>query len=988
MRGLKPVDPQAPEDMRELAERLRLRLDRAGFTGVRDVAASCDLSRSTISEALSGSRAPTWTTVSKLLRCCRMSPDADWRRLQERAKAAEVEWRRRTRDGLAAARSAPAPGAPGSRSPQAHVPAQAQVPAAPSPAPSAVPGTFTVRAPYGELPPRVRGRDELMAGLRHALTEDRERIQVLHGVGGCGKTTVALGLARHAKDLGYQVFWLSAATQDGLVTGMRQVARVLAVPEPQIEDAWAGKSSAMDLVWRALDGAEQPWLLVVDNVDEPGRTASRYGSPGDGTGWIRPSGAGLTVVTTRIGNPSVWGGEATCRPVGVLSADDGAEVLVDFAGNAGPMEDARALARRLGGMPLALKLAGSYLARAGRGAGLLRRHATGDVQLRDFAGYARELDRLGTGLLDRGAGGAPEAAAGQDGDQRRYRRLISSTWEISLDLLAEQGLPEARLLMRLISCFAHAPLPAFLLDLDVLEKSGLFPETARADRCETALEGLVDLGLLSVEDITFSRGGDGEEPAAEILPCLTVHLLVHEANALRVQEATGPERERVWRAAAAVARFVSRIDPRTPEMWKLWKVVLPHVEAGIRAVPCAETEALATFLWAGAQAHSYAISSNSRDTRRELARLLLERATELPHGHPTEEHLRRILAEGVETVGDVYRSARAKHGEQDPQTLSARAFWAHELWRAGQLDEAEREYDATLRTLRDAGVELWGGLTIQAQYVQVLADAGKSEAAQAEARALLSALEAGHKDGDDVAVRHHVAHALEEAGLLPEAERTHRDQLAKLEKAGEQDSVLYLDTSSLLCGNLVRQRRHTEALAVVDVLLARYRSVPEPLSAVGRNVVKLYQQRAQLLVEEGRFTEATADLECVLDGLLAHLPPQHSMVIGTRFRLVRTLLECGRHDAAVDELDALDAVLASSGSGDAEAERHRHTSLLWRARASCVGGSCATAVTAYEELLSAADQDSRIARLAREEAEACRSSTAGRPDKDGPSRGK
>ncbi|MBW5426195.1 hypothetical protein GKQ77_32355, partial [Streptomyces sp. BG9H] len=371
MNGLKPVEPRAPEEMRALATRLRQLLGRHGFSGVRDVSGICGLSRTTVSDALGGSRAPSWSTVSTLLKCCRVQPDTSWRRAQEEAKAAEREWRRRTRAGhetagrTAAKRAAAEPpSAPGASGPD---PSPHNAPA------SAVPGTFTVRAPYGELPPRVRGRDGLLADLHRALTADRDRIQVLYGLGGCGKTTVALGLARLAKDEGHQVFWLSAATRDSLVTGMRQVARDLGVPEPRVEEAWSGRASAMDLVWRALDGAERPWLLVVDNVDEPGRTASLHGSPGDGTGWIRPSGAGLTVVTTRIGNPAVWGGEATCRPVDVLSPEDGAEVLVDFAGNAGPMADARALARRLGGMPLALKLAGSYLARTGRGAGLLRR---------------------------------------------------------------------------------------------------------------------------------------------------------------------------------------------------------------------------------------------------------------------------------------------------------------------------------------------------------------------------------------------------------------------------------------------------------------------------------------------------------------------------------------------------------------------------------------------------------------------------------------
>ncbi|MEV7193764.1 hypothetical protein AB0N81_18450 [Streptomyces sp. NPDC093510] len=982
MNNLKPVDAQAPEEMRALAVRLRRLLGKQGFGGVREVSGACGLNRTTVSYALGGSRAPTWNTVSTLLKCCRIAPDADWRRQQEAAKRAEREWRRRTRartrDELAAPSPTPphvasyspsAPSAPYSPSPPSapSAPSVPSVPSAPEtaghPGQSAVPGTFTVRAPYGELPPRVRGRDGLLAELREELTGDRDRIQVLHGLGGCGKTTVALGLARLAKDLGHQVFWLSAATQDSLLTGMRQVARDLGVPEARIEDAWSGRSSAMDLVWRALDGATRPWLLVFDNVDEPDRTTSLHGSPGDGTGWIRPGAAGLTLVTTRIGNPAVWGGEATCRPVGVLSPEDGAEVLIDFAGNAGPMADARDLARRLGGMPLALKLAGSYLARAGRGAGLLRRRGAEGGYVRDFAGYARELDRLGTGLLDRG-----EGAGGPDGDQRRYRRLISGTWEISLDLLAEQGLPEARLLMRLISCFAHAPLPAFLLDLDVLEQSGLFQGPARAESCETALEGLVDLGLLTVE-----------EAARESLPCLTAHPLVLEANALRVQESSGAERERLWHAAASVAVFAARLDSRSLEMWKVWKLVLPHLEAGIRAVPREETESLAAFLWAGRQAHLYAVASNSRDADELFTRLLLERVDELPEGHPVGEFIRRKLAEGVEPAHEAYLSAREKLGEESFGTLSAWAGWASELRHAGRPHEAERE----LHTLLDVAqrLEMNGTLVIRAEYVQVLAEAGKAEAARAEAHALLSALEAEHVDENDVAVRHHVAHALEEAGLLAEAEQAHRDQLSLLEQAGEQNSVLYLDTASLLCGNLVQQERPAEALEVVGGLLERYDSVPDTRGAVGRGVVKLYQQRGELLYAEGHFEAAAADLGRALEGLLSYLPPHHFAVIDLRLKLVPAHLKRGEHGAALRELDALDSALAHD---EVELDGFGHIALLWRARATHEAGSCAAARALYEELLSAGDET--IVRLARTGIESCGAASAAGPGGSGPPR--
>ncbi|MBW5426136.1 hypothetical protein GKQ77_32035 [Streptomyces sp. BG9H] len=608
--------------------------------------------------------------------------------------------------------------------------------------------------------------------------------------------------------------------------------------------------------------------------------------------------------------------------------------------------------------------------------------------MRDFAGYARELDRLGTGLLDRGEGGGPETASGADGDQRHYRRLISSTWEISLDLLEEQGLPEARLLMRLLSCFAHAPVPAFLLDLDVLEDSGLFPESPGADRCEAALEGLVDLGLLAVEDVTFSRSSDSGEPLTERLPCLTAHPLVLEANALRLREAAGAERERVWHAASAVALSASRLDFRVVETWKVWKLVLPHIEAGIRAVPREEVTSLAAFLWAGKKAHGYAVTSNSRGADDVLARLLRDRSAELPDGHPTQEYLRTTLSEGLEAVHQAYLSMRAKVGEEDAAAVWARASWAHELGRAGNLDQAQHEYQAVLRLLRRTDPDVQSAVAVHADYVRVLAKGGRTEAAQTEARELLRALDAGPRDVVDVAALHVVALALQEAGLLPETEQVHRDQLGRLERAGEQDSDLYLDISSLLCGNLIDQDRAPEALVILDKLLERYESALRSREPAGRDLVKLYQQRARLLSWAHRDEEAEADLRLVLDQLLASLPPHHPTALGSRFQLSSIHRNCGQHSAAVRELDLIDAALDSD---EESAAKWRPLSLLCRARASYAAGSCQQALALYEELLANPDQNTRITRAAREDVEevsrALAAEQAGEDMEDGPSHG-
>lgn len=949
--GLAPLDPESPEKVRELAHRLRQVLAQAGFTGVREIAASCTLSRTTVSDALAGNRGPTWNTVAALLELCQVPRTTSWRRLQEEAKAAERSQKseRRGRAGATGIASRPV----GSDSTTAPV----RETGAP------LPGTFSIRAPFGELPPQVRGRGDLLAALGRELAGSGGRVQVLHGLGGCGKTTVALQLARIAHDRGYRVFWVSAGSRERLTSGMRQVASELGVPEESIEAAWSGRSSATDLVWRALDGAGGPWLLVVDNLDEPSVAASEEGAVGDGTGWIRASPAGLTVVTTRIGNPMVWGAQATCRPVDALSPEDGATVLVDFAGAAGPEADARRLSEQLGGLPLALRLAGSYLARARKGVGLLRGAGGERGGVRDFAGYTRVLDRLGAQLLDQGE------PRGSSAGERRLRRLVSHTWEMSLDLLAEQGITEARLLMRLLSCFGRAPFPVEVLRQALDKDSSLF--SGSAERCEAALEALVDVSLLSVEEVKILV--DSETSTHTVLPCLTAHPLVLETNALQIRNAAEPTRVQLWRGAAVLAAQLARVSDK-PGMWKVWQLLVPHVRAGVRDVPESPEELLATFLEAGLSARRYALASNSRALAEELTTLLIERADALPEGHSVRLAAWRAYhdeaddTDRAEAARELYETHLRHWGADHETTLAARLMWAKALRDGGRVSEAEREFRAVSTAVHQMAGISSEALVAHAFLVHLLADQGRTEEAANEARGLMAAFGAW-QNGADVSLAHHVAHALDAADLLADAEAQYRGILAELEKAAEEDSPLYRDMARHLAENLARQNRVREAIDVFGELLDRYRADPETVAGRLDALVRLYDKRVDLQLTSGEADRAESELRSFLADDLASLDTADENVVHTRLTLVSVLLVQQRPTEAGRELDAVEAALATRG---AEAVSAHWPTRLWRARWHCARGSCTEAVDVYDEVIEVLADKPDLARTVIDEAAACR----------------
>ncbi|MFE4019712.1 NB-ARC domain-containing protein [Streptomyces sp. NPDC059101] len=828
------------------------------------------------------------------------------------------------------------------------------------------PGTYSVRPPYGELPVRLRGRDSLLTDLEWALAEGHEQVQVLHGLGGCGKTTVALRLAQHARNLGHQVFWVSATTNERLLTGMFQIARELGVADDDLNRAWAGRSSALDLVWRCLDRADQRWLLVVDAVDDLSVVVSEHGSSGDGTGWIRPSRSGLTVVTSRVGNPLLWGTEAVCRAVDMLSAEDGARVLADLTGNAGPVEDARTLAARLGGLPLALHLAGAYLAKVRRGLGFARR--TIDIRtIEDFAGYTAELDRLGAPLLD---AGEPFRFGVDD---KRVRRLVSHTWEISLDLLAQQGLPGARLLMRVLSCFAPSPFPTTLLAYGLVSPEGEFPEGF--EHGDAAVDALIDVGLLNLENVDVSVGGSGKANAVNL--CLTAHPLVLDINAAQVRNGDGAAE--VWRAAANVARWMGG-GTNTPDRWKRWQVLVPHVLAALRSAPSDDVESLAWFVEVGWAAHGYCLASNSLEQADELLRLMMERAAALPETRPV---VGAIRGQYYEASGDVdesrrlFEETRAERGPQDMETLQFQFRWARALESAGQLHAAEAQLCAVLDELRSNSVSK-NSLLVHAVLVQVLARQGKDERAAAEAQALLSVVETDPAELD-VTVLHQVGHALAEGHQVERAESAYGALLARLDKEGEQLSPLYRDISLELLGLLLQGGRERAAIALISRLLSLYMPAGHDSRVSLVNLADLIQTRLSLQLEMAECCGVEDELQGLLRDQLRVNGGIGLLIVELRIALVRVFIAHRDFAQAQEQLELAEEATVAAESGTVPLWTIR----LWGARFLCAQDRCTEAQGCYEQVVALLAHDPDGMACVAKEAAGCLAAALGGETRDG-----
>ena len=127
----------------------------------------------------------------------------------------------------------------------------------PSPAPAVRPGPLPVAAPLGKLPAEVRGREGLIGELRRALRPypwRASRAFVIAGMGGLGKSTVALTAARMARERGYRVWWVRAADTAQLTSGMLEVLRELGAPELVTVPVREGARTAPERAWKFLNG--------------------------------------------------------------------------------------------------------------------------------------------------------------------------------------------------------------------------------------------------------------------------------------------------------------------------------------------------------------------------------------------------------------------------------------------------------------------------------------------------------------------------------------------------------------------------------------------------------------------------------------------------------------------------------------------------------------------------------------------------------------
>ncbi|WP_431872051.1 tetratricopeptide repeat protein [Nocardiopsis eucommiae] len=626
-----------------------------------------------------------------------------------------------------------------------------------------------VAAPVHDVsldPPRpstaVRGRDSLLDALRAAMERGAPVPHVLTGPGGFGKTTVAASLAEHARSEGWTVFWVRP---DTIQPSMLEAAVELGGSRQEADQFRAAPRQAARWVWRHLDAAPRPWLLVIDNADQP-ELLDPENRPGEQRGWMRSSPGGFVLVTSRVDDPGLWA-PATVHRLGSLHGQEAVDALVDHAGGRRP-SGSDELAARLGGIPLALSLAGRILATHGvlfPDARSLLEHIEEDVS---------RLDALATPMSQ---GGGTE------------RQLLSGVWNVSLRLVSDQN-PQAIPLLRVLAVFGSdgRAVPMAKLPLEDLRGGRLDLHSIPLDAASLArtLNALVVHGLVTVI-------GTGNDMALQLHPLVSEGVrsgmteqdlpLVEEMGTLldrqgeqdlRFQIAARGTLARLWSKLSAHSEEDSNRTPEFTNQRELGRALLliGLPEPGERLFTKLVADATRVL---GAE-NSFTLKARHFLAEAKMYQGLLDEA---------EEEFRALLSTVTSALG-----------ADDVATTEVRYMLALVLVRRERWAEAEKQlqrvYDERVATSGETEPSV---LFTAATLAYVAVKQGRAREGERTLRRVYAIREStlGAEHSQTLNVLQDLAHAVETDGRLAEAERMFRrvrDVRREHVGAGLPDTVL------------------------------------------------------------------------------------------------------------------------------------------------------------------------------------------------------
>ena len=403
------------------------------------------------------------------------------------------------------------------------------------------------------------GRTGELARMHELLTGEQAAPVVLYGLGGMGKSQLAVEYAHAHRDQ-LMVVW-AARADDPSVLAADIAALGVATGAADAAEADIEVQLTATRGWLTSHAG---WLVIIDNVDDPAVLPAVHR--------LIPNGRlGRVIITSRI---STWPGRYHRLEVTALDTDPAARLLLRSTADA-DVEAAQSLAADLGGLPLALQQAASYCQQNGK-------------TLASYLALFRNTRRQARLL-----------AAGADGDE-----TVATTWAVSVGQVRHSN-PAAAAILDLLAYLAPDAIPRNLLATTEEEEpagqdhgpadTGPPGEQAspRAKDDNAAAHPLAPLEDLDDLALDQALGMLHRYSLIQLIPeAVAVHRLVQA-----VIRASHSKETRDACASAAASLVWEALPALDHEAWPAYEALLPHaLAAGSHAAAAADSRALSVDL--------------------------------------------------------------------------------------------------------------------------------------------------------------------------------------------------------------------------------------------------------------------------------------------------------------------------------------------------------------------------------------------------------
>jgi tetratricopeptide (TPR) repeat protein len=532
---------------------------------------------------------------------------------------------------------------------------------------------------YGVIPypenTEFHGREDILLQLYSTLVKGaspsgmphKQRSVALCGMGGVGKTQIALKYLYTYYNSYTAIFWVNADTVEKLNEGFSEIARALELPVTKLSEKTEITELVRD-VKRWLRQTDAKWLMIFDNADD--LTALRD---------YLPEMKGHIIITSR--------NRTAGRPLGSqrievspLSTSEGTELFhfllsrktsntsTSEIQDAGDPIAAEKLVKEMGALPLAIAQATGYISRTGV----------------SISGYLDTYKKQGDDLS--------KLEFGDDLDAF-YERTVATTLELSVLHIQKQSI-EATYLLNILS----------LLDPDNIPDT-LFTEGGRAfqnsDSFLAFLSDKIQYNNASGTLVQFSlidrRNG-----------VMAMHRLLQKVVVRRMKL------EDKLEIFDNTVRLVAKVFPATDtsSLWGFWddaRLYLPHcvkMQGHYNNFANHSTlqELAALFVECGKYLRERGVCSESipmLSIARDISQKVygwgsIQYATccyALGRAHLEEMHLEKA----IENFRTAAQTQETLLGPEARKTADSYNDWGIALHEDGQLDEAEQRYTHRLR---------------------------------------------------------------------------------------------------------------------------------------------------------------------------------------------------------------------------------------------------------------------------------------------------